>query len=168
MRSICLDRLVRRPGLVGVPVVRRERAHRAGRVVGQRGELHLGPPGVVALVAGQGVALGGEGLVERGADLVERAAEVAAPARRVAHPAHLGGQVVEAAVAVEALPQQVPERLAQRPAGEHVAPDRVQGGPHVVRRSERVGPVVPGSVAEAGTPGSRGGVSGATSDVQAP
>ena len=83
-------------------------------------------PRVVALLAGELVALRGERLVERGADLVEGAAEVAATARRVAHPAHPGGEVVEPAVAVEAAPHQVAQRLAQRPAREHVAADRVE------------------------------------------
>ena len=123
--------------------------HRAGGVVGQRGELHLGPPGVVAFLAGQGVALGGEGLVERGADLVEGAAEVTATPGGVALPADRGGEVVEAPTPVEATAQQVAQSLAQRAPGQHVAPDRVERCPHVVRRRERVGPVVPGAVAEA-------------------
>ncbi len=142
------DRVVGRAGLVGVPVVRRQGPHRAGRVVGDRRELHLGPPGVVVVLRGEGVPLLRQRLVERGADLVERAAEVAAPPRRVAHPPDPGGEVVEAPVAVEPPPQQVGQRVPHRPAGEHVAAQLVEGGPDVVRRGQRVGTVAPGSVAE--------------------
>ena len=145
-----LDRLVRRPRLVRVPVVRRQRPHRAGGVVGHGGQLHLRPARVLAVLGGELVALLGERLVERRADLVERAAEVAAAPGGVAHPADLRGEVVEAPVAVEPAAQQVRERLAQRPAREHVAADGVERRADVVRRGQRVGPVGPGAVAEPG------------------
>ncbi len=96
----------------------------------------------------QGVALVGQRLVERGPHLVEGAAEVAAPAGGVAHPAGPGGQLVEAAAAVEAAAQQVAQRLAHRAAREHVAADLVERGADVVRRRERVRSAVPGAVAE--------------------
>ena len=72
------DRLVRLPGLVGVPVVvarapgpRRRCRRGACRAPSRRAGRRRRPPG-------QLLALGGQRLVERGPDLVERAAEVAA------------------------------------------------------------------------------------------
>ena len=88
-------------GLGGVPLVAAQRAHCAGDVVGDRREVHLGEPGVVALLAGQLVALHRECLVEHRPDLVEGAAEVTASAGGLAQAAHPVGEVVEPPPAVE-------------------------------------------------------------------
>ena len=131
-RSISRDRLVRRAGLRRVPVVVGQRPHRAGDVVREGGELHLGQPGRVVVLRRQGIPLGGQRLVERGPHLVEGAAEVAAPARRVAHPADPLGQLVQTSAAVDATAQQVAQRLARAPC----RPAR-RGRPRRGRRARR-------------------------------
>ena len=119
------------------------------RVVGQGGELHLGraarrrrPP---PASASRSAASAWSSMARTWSRVPPRS-----PRRRAAspHPADPLGQLVQAAAAVDAAPQQVAQRLAQAAAGQHLAPDLVEGGPHVVRRRQRVGAAVPGAVAE--------------------
>ena len=133
-----LDRLVGRPRLRRVPGVVVEGTDGAGHVVGDGGELHLRHAGVVTLLPGQGVPLRGERLVEHRPDLVQGAAEVALAAGPLAHPAYPLGQVVEPAPAVETTTHQLPQRLTERPSGQHLAADLVERLADVVRRRERV------------------------------
>ena len=145
-----LDRLVRRPGLVRVPVVRRQRPHRAGGVVGQRGELHLRPAArrrrrrrrarrAPAARAWSSAARTWSSVPPR------------SPRRRAALRIRrtFAARSSRPAVAVEAAPQQVAR--ARRAASRRRArrgPSSSRAGPDVVRRRERVGTVVPGAVAE--------------------
>ena len=144
-RSRSRELLVRRARLVRAPVVLGELAHGARGVAGQRVELGLAQPRVVGRVGEQRGALLLDGRVEQLADLLERAVEPAGLAassrRRCRAPAQ---QVVEAAQAVAA--RGAAGRAAPR-AGS--APSRIRSPTcverlgDVVRRGERVGPVVP-------------------------
>jgi hypothetical protein len=145
-----LDRLVRRARLGRAPLVRIERPDGAGGVVGQRGQVHLGQPGVVGVHPRQRLGLGGQRLVERGPDLVEGAGQVTAPLGGLAHPAGSLPQLVEPAATVDPTSHQVTQRLPQRAAGQHVLADLVERLAHVVRRRRGVRPAVPRAVAEPG------------------
>ena len=125
-----------------------QRPHRSGDVVGDRREVHLGETRVVALLAGQLVALHREGLVEHRPHLVEGAAEVAAAAGGLAQAADPVGEVVEPPTTVEPAPHELAEGLAQAAAGHDVSADLVEGRAHVEGRRQRVGPAGPRGVAE--------------------
>ena len=144
-----LDRLEDLLRLVGPPRVLVEGAYGAGHVVGNGVQLQLGEPGVVALGAGQGLALGGHRLVERRAHLVERAAEVTAPPGGRPQLADLVGEPVEPAAAVDAASHQVAQRVAEVSGGQDVVADLVHGRPDVVRRGEWIRTTPPRPVAEA-------------------
>jgi hypothetical protein len=141
-----LDLFVRLPGLVGLPVVGRQLAHRPRGVVRQCVELHLVQAGVVARIPGERVLLVGECLVEHLAYAVERAGEVAAAAHLLAVPAGPREQVVEPASSLRSLAEKLAQRLPQARAGQHLAAQLVECLADVVRRGQRVRSAVPGAV----------------------
>ena len=110
---------------------------------GQRVELGLGQPGVVARVGEQRASLRLERLVEQLADLLERAVEATGPARLPLALPDLAEQVVEAAAAGQAAPQQLRQRLCGCQPAEHVVADLVDRLGDVVRRRERIVAAVP-------------------------
>ena len=99
-----------------------------------------------SVAGGQLVPLGRQRLVERRAHLVERAGEVAAAPGALAHLPDLPAQPVEPAATVDAAAHELPQRVAQAAAVQHVAADLVERGPDVVRRSQRVGTTGPRAV----------------------
>ena len=99
--------------LGAAPLVVTELPHLPGRVVGQGVERHLGQTGVVALLAGEEVALGGQRPVELLAHLVERAAEVAPTLHLAPALGDLPAQLVETAAVAETLAHEPVDRLAQ-------------------------------------------------------
>ena len=143
------DPLVELAGLLAGPLVLRQLLHgprRRARQVVQHG---LREPGVVVVARGQRVALGGQRLVEQLLRAGHGAVEVTAAQRVTPHPAGPRLQVVETAATGRPAPQQVAQRVAQAAAVQHLRADRVDGGPHVVRRRQRVRPALPGPVAVA-------------------
>ena len=143
-----LDRLVRRPRGVRVPVVARQRPDGTGRVVRHGRQLHLVPARRVGILARQGVPLESQRLVERGTDIVQRAAEVATTPRGRPQAPDPVGELVESPVPVHPATHQVAQRLLQRAAGEDLATQLVERAADVVRRCERVGTAPPRAVTE--------------------
>ena len=140
------DLLVGLARVGGPPVVLGELPHGPAGVGGQGVELHLAEPGVVAVVAGERVALGLDRLAEQLADLLQGAVEpVVALQARPASP-DLPRQVVEPAPLADAAPQQLLQRRARRGALHDVAADLIQRCAEVDRRGERIGPVGVGAV----------------------
>jgi hypothetical protein len=102
--------------------------------------------GVVAVVAGERVALGLDRLAEQLADLLQGAVEPVVALQARPAPPDLPRQVVEPAPLADAAPQQLLQRRARRGALHDVAADLVQRCAEVDRRGERIGPVGVGAV----------------------
>ena len=137
------DLLVEPAGLVAGPVIPGQFLHRPGGRARQTVQYRLCEPRVVIVAPGQLVAFGRQRLVEQLLGPGHRAVEVAAAHGLAAHPPRPGPQVVEAAPAGWPAPQQLPQRVAQAAAGEHVLTHRVDRGANVVRRGERVRTALP-------------------------
>jgi hypothetical protein len=149
-----LDLLVRLPGLVRAPLVVRQLADGAGRVVRQRVQLRFREPGRVVRVGEQLPPLGRQRPVQQPAHLLQRAVQPPAPARLPGLAAHLAAQLVQPAQparVASALLEQPAQRLPGRRPGQHVVADLVQRPAHVERWLQRVGPAVPGAVPVAGS-----------------
>jgi hypothetical protein len=143
-----LDLLVHLARGVRAPLVLRQLPHRPRGVGGHRVQVHLLQPRVVGRVARELVLLGRDRLVEQLAYAVQRPGEVTATPQLLAPLPRAVEQRVEPATAVRSAAQQVAQRLAQRAAREHVATQLVQRLADVVRRCQRIGPVVPRPVPE--------------------
>ena len=149
-----LDLLVGLAGLRGLPVVRRQLAHRCRGRRRQVVEHHLAEVAVLVGhrdVAGQLAALGEHGLVEQLAHLLHGAVEVVALQDVAAALRELALQLVEPGLVVAAAPQELAHRVLGRVAGHHVLPDGVERLGEVDRRGERVAAVVPREAAHRAT-----------------
>ncbi len=141
-----LDLLVRLAGLRGLPVVRRQLAHRRRGGRRQVVEHHLAEVAVLVGhrdVARELAALGEHGLVEQLAHLLHGAVEVVALQDVAAALRQLSLQLVEPGLVVAAAPEELAHRVLGRVAGHHVLPDGVERLGEVDRRGERVAAVVP-------------------------
>ncbi len=96
----------------------------------------------------QRVPLGGQRLVEHLPGPGDRPVQVAPAQRLLAEPAGPVAQVVQPAAVARAAADQVTQGVAQAVALHDPLAHLVDGGAHVVRRGERVGPVPPRAVPE--------------------
>ena len=129
------------PGRGGAPVVVGELPDRLGRVGGQRVEVRLAQPGLVAGVGEKLGALLPDGGVEQSAGLLEYAVEAAAAADLPLPLPRPPEQVVQAPAVGLAPAQQVPQRVRRVGARQDGVAHLVQGAAHVVGERERVGAV---------------------------
>ena len=135
-----------RPGLVRAPLVVVELPDRAGDVVGQRVQLHLGEPGVVAVAAGQ--------LSRSAASAWSSAARTwsRVPSRLPRRGLARSRRIRSASSSSPPRPSepaahQVAQRVAQVAGRQTSRADLVHRRAHVVRRGQRVGPAAPRAVA---------------------
>src|SRR4029453_15704025 len=96
----------------------------------------------------QSLLFGRQRLVECGSDLIQGRAEIAPSSCLRAQPSDLVGQSVQTAATVQPSAHQIPHGVAYGSCGEHILTDLVDGLAHVERRSQRVRPAAPWSVAE--------------------
>ena len=147
-----LDLLVVLAGLLALPVVVGELAHRRRRARRQVAELHLAEVavGVVQVdVTGQLLALLEHRSVEELLDLLHRAVEVVLAEQLTTLVGDLAGQVVEAALVLPATTQELAHRALGRVPRHHVLADGVQRLGQVDGRRERVRATVVPAVAGA-------------------
>jgi hypothetical protein len=129
-------------GSLAAPLVVVQLPDRAGGVGGQRVELGLTHPGVVAGIGEQLGALLADRGVEQRPGLLEDAVQPAAAAQIPLPFPDLPQQILQAVAVRESLPEQVAQRTADVLAVEHRLAERVDGPANVVRGLERVGPAV--------------------------
>src|SRR5208282_6166855 len=114
---------------------------RLGRVGGQRVQIRLAQPGLVARVGEKLGTLLPDGGVEESAGLLEYAVEAATVANLPLPLPYPAEQVIQAPAVGLAPAQQVPKRVVGIGASEDVVAHLVQGAAHVVGERERVGAV---------------------------
>ncbi len=130
------------PGRRGAPGVVSQPPDRLRGVRRQRVELGLTQPGFVAGVGEEFRPLLADGRVEQRASLVQDAVE-AAPAAHLPLPlTHPPQHVVQAAVVSHAAAQQITQRASRVRAAEHRVAELVQRATGVIRRGQRIRPVV--------------------------
>jgi hypothetical protein len=114
------------------------------RVGGQRVQVGLAHPGLVARVGEQLGPLLPDGRVEQGTGLLEDAVEPPAAADLPLPVPHPAQQVIEAPPAgpvAETAAQQITQRVSRVGPGEYRVPHLVDGAAHVERELERIRPV---------------------------